>query len=86
MFSHTERDSDARGHRSVPVENSLHPTAGDPKLTEEHGDHDGHEGELDAPVPAPVYSSADRRFCKWEDVVWDSFACNYEDQSCHESR
>ena len=27
----------------------------------------------------PVYSSADPRFRRWEDVVWDSFACNYED-------
>ena len=30
MFSRTERNSDARGHLSVPVENSLHHTAGEP--------------------------------------------------------
>ena len=52
----------------------LHPTGGDPELIEEHGDPDGLEGELDARVLAPPYSSADRRFCKC-----DSFACNYED-------
>ena len=52
---------------------------GDPESTEEHGDHDGHEGELDARVLPPLYSSADRRFREWEDVVWDSFAGNYED-------
>ena len=40
---------------------------------------DGHEGGLDARALAPLYSSADRRFRKLEDVVWDSFACNFED-------
>ena len=79
VFSRTERNCDARGHRSVLVENSLHLPAGDPKLTKEHGDHDGQEGELDARVLAPLYSSAGRRFRKWEDVVLDSFVCNYED-------
>ena len=78
-FSRTERNSDARSHWGVPVENILHPTAGDPEVTEEHGDHDNHESELDARVLAPLYSSADRRFRKWEGVVWDSVACNYED-------
>ena len=39
----------------------------------------GQEGELDARVLASLYSSADRRFRKWEDNVLDSFACNYED-------
>ena len=59
---------------------SVHtPTAEDPELYEEHGDHDGHEGELDARVLAPLYSSTDRRFRKWEDVVWSTFACNCED-------
>ena len=28
---------------------------------------------------APLYSSADRRFRKWEDIVLYSFACNCED-------
>ena len=32
------------------VKTAYTPTAGDPELTEEHGDHDGHEGELDARV------------------------------------
>ena len=73
VFSGTKRNYDARGHLSVPVENSLYSTAGDPELAEEHGDHDSHEGELDARVFAQVYSSADRRFRKWEDVVGDSF-------------
>ena len=52
-FSRAERNSDARGHWSIPVENSLHPTAEDAELTEEHGDHDSHEGELDARALAP---------------------------------
>ena len=55
------------------------PTAGDSEGTEEHGDLGGHESELDARVLAPLYSSSDRRFRKWEDVVLDSFACNNED-------
>ena len=71
-FSRSERNPDARGHLSVPVDNILHATAGDPVFGEEPGDHDK-EGELDA--LAPQYSSADRRFRKWEDVVLDSFAC-----------
>ena len=53
VFSRTERNSDARGHRSVPIENSVHFAAEDPELTEEHGDHDGPGGELDARVSAP---------------------------------
>ena len=48
VFSRTERKSDARGQRSVCVENSVHATAGDTELNEEHEDHDGHEGELGA--------------------------------------
>ena len=80
LFSRTERNSDARGHRSGLVANGLlHLSAGDPELTEEQGDWDGQEGELDARVLAPMYSSADRRFRKWEDVVWDPFACNCKD-------
>ena len=47
-------------------------------MAEEHDDHDGQKGELDARVLVPLYCSADRRFRKWEDVVLDSFACNYE--------
>ena len=31
-------------------------------------------------LTAPLYSSADRRFRKWEDVVLDSFACNEDPQ------
>ena len=48
-------------------------------MTEEQGGRDGEEGELDARVFAPLYSSAHRRFQKWEDLVLDSFACNFED-------
>ena len=48
-------------------------------MSEEPGEHDGQEGELDARVLAPLHSSADRRFRQWEDVVLDSFACNYKD-------
>ena len=51
------------------LKNRSHPTAGDPELTEEQGDHDGHEGELDGRVLAPLYSNADRRFRKWECVA-----------------
>ena len=79
VFFRTVRVSYARSHRSVPVENILHSTAGDPESTEEHGDHDGHEDEHDARVLTLLYTSAGRRFRKWEDVVWDSFTCNYED-------
>ena len=79
VIPRTKRNYDARSHLSVPVENSLHSTAGDLELTEEHGDHDGHEGELGARVLAPLYSSTGRRFRKCEDVVLDAFACNYED-------
>ena len=57
--SHTERNSDARGQWSVPVGNSSLPTAGDPELTEEHVDHDGHEGEVDDRVLAPFELSVD---------------------------
>ena len=48
-------------------------------MGEELGDHEGQEGEFDGRVLAPLYSSAGRRFRKWEDVVLDSFACSYED-------
>ena len=61
------------------MDNNLHITVGEPVLGEEPGEHDGQEGELDARVLAPLYSSADRRFRKCEDVVLESFACNYED-------
>ena len=44
--------------------------AGDSELTEEHGEHDGHEGELDARVPQ-LYSRTHRRCREWENVVWD---------------
>ena len=47
--------------------------------SEEQGDRDGEEGELDAQVLALLYSSPYRHFRKWEDVVLDSFAFNYED-------
>ena len=57
VFSRTERNSDAPTHLSVLVENNLHPIAGDPELTDEHGDRDGHEGELDGRVLAPLYSA-----------------------------
>ena len=47
---------------------------GDPVLGEEPGDHDGLEGEVDARVLSPLYSSADRRFFLREDDVLDSCA------------
>ena len=55
------------------------PSAEDPELTEEQSDQDGQDGELDARVLPPLYSSADHHFRNWEDVVWDSFVYNYED-------
>ena len=58
---------------------SLQLIAVDPELTKDHGDWDGQESQLDASVLAPWYSSADLCFREWEDEVWDSFACNYED-------
>ena len=67
--SRNERNSDARSHQSVHVDNNLHGGS----------DHSNQEGEVDARVLVILYSSADRRFRKWEDVVLDSFACNYED-------
>ena len=59
-FSRCERDSDARGHWSVPFENGSQTTAGDSELTEGQGDWDGQEGEL----IAPLCSTAGRRFRK----------------------
>ena len=57
----------------------MQPIAADPELTKDQDDWDGQEGGLDARVLAALYSSADRCFRKWEEVVLDSFACNYED-------
>ena len=85
LFRRTERSFVGRGHRSGSGAHGLSPcSAGDPDLTEDPGDRDGQEGELGARVLALLYSSADRRFRKWEDVVLDSFACKYE--ACHASR
>ena len=64
LSSRSERLSVVPGHQSVPVGDSSRPTAGDPDLTEDQGDRDGQEGELDARVLALLYSSADRRFRK----------------------
>ena len=49
--------------------------AGESELTEEHGEHDGHEGELDARVPQ-LYSRTHRRCREWENVVWDGSSCH----------
>ena len=62
LFSRSERDSDARGRRSVQIENSLRSIAEDPELTEGQGDRDGQDGDLDARSLAPLYSSPGRRF------------------------
>ena len=74
VLSRTERDSDA-----FPLENILHITAGEPVLGEGLGDHNNQEGEVDARVLAPLYSSAERRFRKWENV-------ELRGSSCHASR
>ena len=85
-FTHTKGSRAAKGILTVvvPVDNSLHSTAGDSELTEERGDHDGHEGELDARVL--LFSSADRRFREWEDVVLGFFRLQLRRSSCHTSR
>ena len=57
MFSHSTRESDARGHRSVLGEDILQPTAEGPG-------RDGQEDELAAPLLAPLCSSVGRRFRK----------------------
>ena len=64
LFSRSERDSDARGHWSVLVENSLRSIAEDPELIESQGDRDGQECELDARLLVPLDSSTNRRFHK----------------------
>ena len=48
-------------------------------MIDDRPDQDGLDGGIDARVFAPLYSSADRRFRKGEDVVLDSFACSYVD-------
>ena len=60
-FSLSERVS-VRRHWSVPVENSSRHIAGDPELTEDQGDRDGQEGELDVGGAALLHFSVDRRF------------------------
>ena len=57
----------------------LHFTAGNPDLIDDASVRNGQDGELDARVLAIVYSSADRRFRKWTEVVLHSFVCNYAD-------
>ena len=79
LLSRTDRGSYPRNHWSVPFGDTLQPIAVDPDLTRNQGDWDGQEFEFDARVLAALFSSADRSFRKWEDVVLDSFACNYED-------
>ena len=76
----SDRDSYPRKYYwSVPFGDCWQPIALDPELTEDQGDWDGQEGGLDARVLAALYSIADRCFREKEDVVLDSFACNYED-------
>ena len=70
FFCLSERVS-VRRHRSIFVENRGRHIAGDPELTEDQGDGDGQEGELDVRVAAPLHSSVGRRFRVWEDVAVD---------------
>ena len=48
-------------------------------MIDDRPDQDSPDGEFDARVLAPSYSSAERSSRKWEEVVLDSLACNYED-------
>ena len=54
LFFRSERGSDARGHWSVPAEDSLQPIADDPEPTKSQGDQDGQEDELVARLLALV--------------------------------
>ena len=74
LFPRSERGLDGRDYWSVLFGNSLQPIAVDPLLTKDQGDWDGQEGELDARVLAPFYSSADGCFRRREGVVLAPFA------------
>ena len=56
-----------------------HAAAGNLDLVDDWPGQDSPDGELHARAIALLYSSADCRFRKWEDVVLDSLACHYED-------
>ena len=77
--SRSDRGSYGRDHWSVLLGDSLQPIAVDPELTKDQGDWERSRGRAWCRVLALLYSSADRCFCKWEDVVLESFACNCED-------
>ena len=69
-----------RGKNSVLAEQYRpHSSAGNPSVIDELPEQDSPDGEIDARVLAPLYSSADRRVRTWEDIALDSFACNSED-------
>ena len=51
-------------------------SAGDLELIEEQGAPDRSDDELHARVLPFLYSSIDRRICKWEELRLNSFACN----------
>ena len=65
LFCRSERDSYARGHRSVPIENSLQQIAEDPEVTEGEDDRHIQEGELDARLLAPCTPALVVVFVNW---------------------
>ena len=77
----TERVSQAWGHRQVLLNMPRYIPLLDILiyLIDDRLDQDTPDGEFDAQAVVLLYSSADRRFDKCEDVVLNSFACNYED-------
>ena len=77
-FSCSERNADARSHRSVLVDNNFHSTAGGPELLRNLATMTVRKVSFDARVLAALFSSTGCPFRKWEDVVLDSFACNYK--------
>ena len=79
-FGRIERKVETRGHPSgLAEQDRLHSVAGHPDLLCERPDQDSSDGDVDARVLAPLYSSADRCCRRWEDVVLNSLTCDCED-------
>ena len=79
LFGRTRQGSETRSHTpGLADHNRLHPTAGKPDLIDDGADQDGPDGELDARVFAPFYSSEGRGA--------GSIRVQLRGSSCHASR
>ena len=76
--SRSERKPDARSHWSVSIDGKEHTTAECPEKGEDLASTTVRKVSLMLEHWRHC-ASADRRFRQWEDVVLDSFECNYED-------